>query len=337
MTTAAVASPHAQLGAVLAALAARPPASYRWFGRRVDVLDAGDRSRLGAARTRARLVEAIAGRLLDDFAGSGMPSASHSGAPAAPAGDELLARALSQANCGRGPLLRGWRVVSRGSAETVVERPDGLRLHALADDGRVVVGTPPATTADVRVPKELGGLSPGIYVALGDATRGDEDPIRVRLSFAVAAASAVTLVARTTYALNRAALPFALELRTDPAQYARRPGAELVVARTDFAALRSLLRPLLRALGPQLGPIFPALAKPLARGLAVAEEPARGPRFAERCCRLVADAVVTAAERDARTPAARLAVVEERFAAAGLRIDAPHLQPGSDDDAYARP
>ena len=42
---------------------------------------------------------------------------------------------------------------------------------------------------------------------------------------------------------------------------------------------------------------------------------------------LVADAVVTAAERGIETPEDRLEVVRERFAEAGIDLDAPHLGP----------
>jgi hypothetical protein len=151
----------------------------------------------------------------------------------------------------------------------------------------------------------------------------------VRLSWNVAASGAVTLVARLTYALNRAGLPFTLELLDDPARYARRPGAELLLARTDFDAAMASLRPLLRALGPHLADGAPAFSRPLHRGLALAEEPRGGESFGAHRCRLLAEAVVEAAEHGLRTTGERLAAVRDRFAADGVDLAAPYLQPGS--------
>jgi hypothetical protein len=186
----------------------------------------------------------------------------------------------------------------------------------------------------VRVAKELLGFSPGIYRALSDipSPAGRADDL-VRLCWSIAAAGAVTLVARVTYALNGSSLPFSLELPDNPARYGRRGGAVLVLDRTDVAAAMKLLRPLLRALGPHLDDRAPAFTKPLARGLALAEEPGDGQSFGEHRCRLLAEAIVAAGEQGLRTVEQRLAVVRERFRAAGVALDAPYLRPGS-DDAY---
>jgi hypothetical protein len=231
-----------------------------------------------------------------------------------------------------------------------VVRPDGLRLLAPADDCRIAdadAGLEGAgARAAVRVAKERTGLRPGVYIARGDAPpagrwRGDAPPAAaagdgpVRLYWNIAAGGAVTLVARVTYALNRAGLPFSLELLDNPARYGRRPAADLVVAKADAAPAIKLLRPLPRALAAHLADGAPAFAKPLARGLALGEDPADGRPFGEHRCRLLADAIVAAREQGLQSTQQRLAVVRERFAAAGISLDAPYLRPGS-DDAYER-
>ena len=232
--------------------------------------------------------------------------------------------ALSLANRGRGAWQGGWRIGAAGDDGIDVRRPDGLRLLAPPEDVR---------DAEVRLPKELLASSPGTYVALGD-TPGPAGAL-ARLSWHIAPEGAVTLAARATYALNGAGLPFRIELLNDPARYARRrDAAALLVARGDFPAVLALLRPLLRALGPHLADGAPALTKPLTRGLAVAEEPEDGQSFAAHRCGLLAGAVVAAGERGLRDPRERLALAYDAFAAAGLSLDAPYLQPGS-ADAYA--
>ena len=64
---------------------------------------------------------------------------------------------------------------------------------------------------------------------------------------------------------------------------------------------------------------------PLAPGLAFAEDPGTGESFGTHRCLLLAEAALTAAERDLQAPEERLEVVRERFAEAGTTLDAPHL------------
>jgi hypothetical protein len=300
----------AQVADALSAVEARPPAAYLWFGRRF-------------AAPAPELAAAIGARLLADFQATGAARPAAAQAPVPATGDGgALARALSQANSSRGCWQGGWRIGAPDGDAIAVERPGGLRLLAPPEDCR---------DGAVRLPKELLGFSPGTYVALGDAP-GPAGAL-VRLSWNIAATGAVALVTRLTYVLNGAGLPFRLELPDDPARYGRRDAAGLVLARGDFPAAVKLLRPLLRALGPHLADGAPALTKPLARGLAVAEEPGDGRSFGVHRCGLLAEAVVTAGERRQRGAAERLALVGERFAAAGLTLGAPYLQPGS-VDAY---
>jgi type III HopA1-like effector protein len=304
-----------QVLAALGAIGLRPPAAYLWFGRRFAVMP-GD-----------SLSGAIQQRLLADFQPTGVPQPARRD-QAAPAGDGgAFARALSQANCGRGSWQPGWRVAGVEEEAIAVVRPDGLALLAPPQDCRI-----DGALAAVRIPKDLAGLVPGALHVLGDAAAPDGAE-RVRLYCDVTAAAAVTFVARVTYALNRAALPFTLDVRADPARYGPGPAAELLVARADAAAAIAVLRPLLRTLGPpRRSGDAPAFARPLAPGLALAEEPGTGEPFGEHRCRLLAEAIV-AAVADRRDG---LAAVIERFAADGISFDAPYLQPGS-IDAYDRP
>jgi len=325
---------EAQVVAALDAVDVRQPGAFLWFGRRVSAFAPGLRAQGDTALARRLLVQCIQQRLYADFYRDGAPRP-QPGGPVTPAdhGGEF-ARTLSQANCGRGSWQGGWQVAALDGSTIAVVRPDGLRLLATADDCRADGALSAGADVHVRVPKELLGYSPGYYHALGDTPspigRADD---RVRLSWNIAATGAVSLVARLTFALNGAQLPFSLGLPDNPARYARRDTAVLVLARTDFAAAITLLRPLLRALGPHLADGAPAFSKPLARGLALAEEPGNGQSFGEHRCQLLAEAIVAASEHGLRTVDQRLAIVRERFRDAGVSLDAPYLRPGS-DDAY---
>ena len=320
---------EAQVGAALRAVQLRAPDAFLWFGRR-EALRGGDEG-----DPRERLVQAVAQRLHADFFGGGVPRPRRDGAVAAAGDGGAFVAALSQANAGRGAWEAGWRVVSGSNADDAlsVARPGGLVLLAPAEQVRGEGGLTAGAAVSVLLPKELRGLSPGVYVALGDSGTPPADD-RADLYWNIAAAGAITLVARVTYELNGAGLPFSLALRDNPARLGRGDGAILTVARAHGAAAIKLVRPLLRTLAAHVAEPAPAFTKPLARGLAVAESPTDGRRFGEHRCRLLAEALVVADEAGARGLHERVATVRERFAAAGLRLDAPYLQPGA-DDAYS--
>ena len=302
---------EAQVRGALDAISIRPGA-YLWFGRRVEV-PAGD-----------SLAAAVQQRLLAGFYGLGAPRPLPRAA-AAPASVDAgaFAGALSQANCGRGSWQSGWSVAQIEDDAIAVVRPaDGLVLRAAPQDCRVE-----GALADVRMPKEMAGHAPGLLHMRGD-TPAEPGREQVRLCWNVTAIGAVTLVKRLTYALNRAGVPFTLEVQDDPARYEDGAAADLLLARTDFAAVIALLRPLLRALGSHLRAGEPAFTKPLRHGLAVAEEPRGGERFGEHRCRLLAEAIAGSEQ-----PGLSVDAVRERFAAEGIALEAPYLQPGS-SDAY---
>jgi hypothetical protein len=254
----------AQVRGVLDAIGVRPGA-YLWFGRRVEVPAGGS------------LAAAVQQRLLADFhrLGAPRPLARAVAAPASVAAG-AFAGALSQANCGRGSWQAGWSVAQIEDDAVAVVRPgDGLVLRAAPQDCRVE-----GALADVQMPKDMAGHAPGLLHVLGD-TPAQPGRDQLRLCWNVTAIGAVTLVKRLTYALNRAGVPFTLELQDDPARYDDGPAADLLLARADFAAVVALLRPLLRALGAHLREGVPAFTKPLRHGLAVAEEPGGGERGGE--------------------------------------------------------
>lgn len=306
---------EAQVLDALGAIGVRPPDAYVWFGRRFTT------------RAGESLTTAIAQRLRADFLEPGAPRPARP-EPRGAGGDAAsFAGALAQANCGRGAWQPGWRVAAIEQDEVTVVRPDGLLLRAPPADCRIE-----GAIADVRMPKDHAGVRPGVLELLGDsARRGDSE--RARLSWNVSAVGAVTLVARLTYALNQATIPFTLEVLDDPARYAGRPGAHLLIARGDVAAVRGMLKPLLRSLGAHLGEGAPALGLPLARGLTLVEEPGGDESFGEHRCRLLAEAIVAAGVHGLDAEDERLRAVRERFAGEGIDLDAPYLQPGS-ADAY---
>jgi hypothetical protein len=76
-----------------------------------------------------------------------------------------------------------------------------------------------------------------------------------------------------------------------------------------------------------LRPRIPALTLELAPGVGLAEGTRDAVSFGTHRCGLIAEAVVRAHEQGLTRPAARLAMVADRFAEAGVALDAPYREP----------
>ncbi len=311
--------------------------------RRGRFCGSGGASRSTAAS--AELVARIAQRLHEDFFSTGTPRPRRGGPATAPDDGGEFVRALSQANGGRGAWQDGWRIAAVEAGEAaeddgadeadealVVVRPDGLALVAPTAAVRAAGDVVAGAAAAVLQPKELRGLSPGFYIGLGDAGRPAGEDC-VGLFWNVTAAGAVTLTARLTYALNGAGLPFALELLDTPARYGRGDAAVLRLARADFAR---------RARAGQAAAAHARRAPDRGRAgvHAAAGSRPRGRRAARGRAALRRASLPAAGRggrRGGRPAPARTGSppCATRFAAAGLSLDTPYLQPGS-ADAYDR-
>jgi hypothetical protein len=327
-----------QARAALDAIRILGPARYAWFGTPSDALPPQTEAMMAPADARAYLAYSIAGRLYADFytVGTARPIGLDATMGYVAASLTPFVQSLSTANTGTGAREGGWRVVSAEEDALVVQRPDGLRFRAqpgevAAADGALAAGAAVA----VLMPKELLRLSPGFYMALGDAELPPASAgSLVRLYWNIRADGAAPLVHLLTAALNDAAVPFRLKVVADPSRYARCDAGVLYVARADYAAVRPAAETAYARLAAALGPAVPALTKQLAPGLSLAEDPAGGmASYGQSRCGLLAEAAIRAAERGVTDSDGRLAVARGCFAEAGLDLDAPYLEPGS-ADAY---
>jgi HopA1 effector protein family len=249
-------------------------------------------------------------------------------------GGSPFVQALSQANAGTYARDPGWTVL-REESEAVVVTRGGLSLWASPAEvyPRNGGGVSPGAPVGVLMPKELLRLAPGFYMALGDAEFPVDasEPI-VRLYWNLRSEGAVPLVGLLTQRMNAEGLPFRLKVLSDPAQYSRCDAGVLYAPAADYEAVARVVAVAYEGIAGALKTTTPALTKELAPGLGLAEDPGGLlSSFGMNRCQLLAEAIVTAAERGHRDPAARLATVVERFLREGIDLDAPYLNPGSAD------
>jgi HopA1 effector protein family len=243
-------------------------------------------------------------------------------------------QALSDANAGNGSRDPGWVVQREDLGAFVLER-GGLSLWVSPEDIYPENGgsVEPGVSAAVLMPKELLRLSPGFYMALGEAPLPLDGSVAVvRFYWNLCSDGAVALIGALTRALNRRALAFRLKVVSDPECYSRCDAGVLYMNRADYEVANRVICDVYHTLASMLKPATPALTKELAPGLALAEDPSGHlESFGMSRCHLLAEGIVAAAKLGLREPEQRLQFLEEHFAGAGIDLDAPYLNSGSTD------
>jgi hypothetical protein len=248
--------------------------------------------------------------------------------------------ALSAANDGRGTWEPGWRVGEVDDEGRVSVTKDALMFWVTPSGLRARGGAlSPGESCRVRVAKEVRGLLPGFYLAIGDGDEDDErddaEPL-VRLYWHLRPDAAIAYMAHATTRLNAAGIPFRTKVLNDPEAYNRADAGVLYFGRRQFGRAREAIAAIHGALAASGGlrPDVPLFSKRLATGLGLAEDPTNAMSFGEHRCRLVARAICRsflAGELDPRAKVERLCAT---FRETSLDPMRPYLEPRS-SDGYA--
>jgi HopA1 effector protein family len=289
-----------QTAAAIRAVTLLGPTRYAWLGRRSRGLSPLVDVELDDGLRRRYLTACLREELYHSFYCHGAPVPARWGEPQPPRPDGRLVAALSAANTGRGSWENGWAMERVDGDEVVVQRAR-LRVRAAVADCRGA-----GAEVSLRVPGELPSLSPGFWLAVGDAP---SDRVEVRLYWNVSPGAAARLVAAVTSRLNAGGVPFRLKVADHPYRYTRRDAAVLYLAGDAFQERRRELVELARGLA--LRPGVPAWTLELAPGLGAAED-SDGESFGMARCGLVAEAIAGGES------------VDGRFAANGVDLDAPY-------------
>jgi hypothetical protein len=126
-----------------------------------------------------------------------------------------------------------------------------------------------------------------------------------------------------TSRLNAEEVPFRLKLANHPYRLARCDAAVLYLASDGFRSLRETVLDMASALTEHLRPRVPAFTLELVPGVGLAEHDGGSQSFGDHRCALLADGIVRAHEQRV----AGIHAVNMRFEEAGVRMDAPYLEP----------
>jgi type III HopA1-like effector protein len=316
---------HDQVTAALDAVTIRGPTRYAWLGRPSRGLPAQLEAQLDDALRAAYLASTLEHELYWSFYCRGAAVPARWGEPQPAAADPELSAALSEANAGSGSWEAGWTAERRDGHDAVVAN-GRLRVRVALANCRAPTGIRSGAAISVRKPKEHVWVAPGFYTALSDAPAESQAGV-LRVYWHVTARGAAALVRALTARLNAVAVPFQLKVADHPARMNRCDAAVLYLPAVDLDALRPTLLEVASELEPHLRPSVPAFTLELASGVALAEHDGGAESFGTRRCRLLAEAIVHAHASGLSGVGEQLTVVAERFAQAGIRIDAPYREP----------
>lgn len=309
--------------------------TYSWFGKMSPQLPTRIKRALTLKTARNYLLYNLHSQLYSDFYLQGSAAARRWETGGSTSERTRFVAALSAANMGSGYWESGWEVRAATEGEMVVHK-GGLELWVRPEDC-AITGDGPMTTGmpvNLRCPKEFLSMSPGFYMAQSDQELiCDNSQSLVRLYWNLTPEGAVPLVRQATSILNRAYLPFRLKVLHDPNCFTRCDAAVVYVLKADYTATADILGHIYSEVAPYLKASTPAFTKNLAPGLGFAEDPGQDESFGQQRCRLLADGMIRAYERGARSLDERLHVVVDRFAEDGIRMDKPYLNSGSSDNA----
>lgn len=256
--------------------------------------------------------------------------------PPSAAPDPSFLQALEQANSGTDRVESDWIVRSVEPSGRLLAEKNG-KVRSLQPGEYSTTGwgaPPPGSPVEVRLKKGSLDLQPGFYVVFSDALASPQDGAlgALRLYFNVRASGAPALVRAVTEHLNRFQVPFSFKTLTPESYYeSRSDAAVLFLHRRFFAIAAHLALDLEARLNGELEAPVPLFTRAVAPGVGLAEDPGSGDSFGLSRCRLLSEGLCLAQRRGETSIGSRLAVVEERFADAGICLENPHLNPRSVD------
>jgi hypothetical protein len=256
--------------------------------------------------------------------------------PQAIAPDASFLPKLMQANRSRPGWEGGWTIYQIGPNGQVWLMKGDRQRSALPGEfvGTAPPGAPlqPGAVVNVQVARESTVAQPGFYFIYGE-TLADvwDDQSMVRFYFHAPSSAVPELIEALTPRLNRYQVPFRMKALSEPALYGRADAVVVYVARRYHAVTVRIIRDLPPAVTAQLLPSTPLFTKVLQPGIGLAEDPNTGESFGMHRCRLVAEGIVDAWQRNDQSVDGRLRAIAARFEQSGLKLDLSHLGPSSID------
>ncbi|MFN7937892.1 MAG: lanthionine synthetase LanC family protein [Bryobacteraceae bacterium] len=244
--------------------------------------------------------------------------------PAIPAAD--LTATLQQSNRTRNTADHGWQAVELLPNGELAARKRGI-IRRFAPGSYLSAERGPSSPPEKDDPvsiyfkKESLLTQPGNYFVFSETLGAEPEwSTLYRFYWHIAPEGAPALVEAVTDECNAFQLPFRFKCPRQAASYSRRDAAVLYIAQHHTHLLLPILERIRRRVEPWLRPSAPLFTRPLSPGLAFAENPPGPDSFGMHRCRLLAEAILQHGGN-----------LERCFLDAGLSLEKPWLNPGSED------
>ncbi len=327
-----------QLELVVGYVTIQSMTAYSWIGEKQSLkIPTQYKKGFSPKIARSYLLSNLTTRLYENFYCCGEPTATFQDSPARPAlyGMNPFVKDLSFSNLGTGHFEAGWDVLSTEGSNIIVRR-DGLHLvvkrgeyfDSTMHDHGIRIGS----RVSIRYPKEMLGISPGFYMALGNKPLNNSKDKIVRIYWNIVSEGAIPLMRNITSLLNQFQVPFNFKVLNNPDAYSTRcDTAVLYIRKIDYDLISGILIEIYSEVGSFLKKRTPAFTKRLAGGLSLAEDPANKESFGQDRCRLLADGMIRAYEEQRKTVKEKLQTVVDRFTEEGINVEKPYLNYNSID------
>jgi hypothetical protein len=309
------------------------PTSYSYFGNESPRLAPRVKRVMTPRTARNYLLYQLQSHLYSEFYIRGGVSQSVWSDPGSDADALSFVETLSVANEGTGCRESGWQVQAIGKDHLVVRRGN-LDLWVRPEDYTAPKdrALEPGSHVVLHVPKELRGVSPGYYMALSNQEDVyDEEQALVRLYWNLSAKGAAAFIGGATRVLNDAGLFFRLKVLNDPRAYNRCDAAVIYFRKSQHTAVMEQMAWVYSEVNAYLKPKTPMFTKVIAPGVGLAEDPGSNESFGQHRCKILAEGMIRAYERSAKSIAERLDVVTECYVSSGIQLNEPYLNPSSID------
>jgi HopA1 effector protein family len=239
---------------------------------------------------------------------------------------------LSKANCGSGTLEPGWVIKGIHTNGRLLVHRDGLTISALREEFFPKSGQiKPGRVGFLKVAKESKRLSPGFYVALGNASKKFKIDKLVRIYWNISSSGSIFLMKYITHELNRIDMPFQFKILNDPRHFSRADAAVLYIEKKYLKKSLTSLQRIYESIKLFLKNPTPIFAKRIASGIAIAEDPSTGESFGQHRCRILAEALLNH-QKVQHLSRQNFLGIQNYCRNYGFDLDQPHINPGSIDD-----